>query len=102
MVLEHRQKAYVSATPFQQYVTSILIPFIERRRTNPEFTDKSAILLMDNCSIYTRPEVVATLRDHNMKLITFPPHTAQIFQNLDLCVFGVFKRKMQEKLPVTI
>jgi hypothetical protein len=38
MVLEHRQKAYVTATLFQQYVTSVLIPFIERLRTNPEFT----------------------------------------------------------------
>jgi hypothetical protein len=38
MVLEHNQKAYVTATLFQQYVTSVLIPFIERLRTNPEFT----------------------------------------------------------------
>jgi hypothetical protein len=99
IVLEHRQKAYVTATLFQQYVTSVLIPFIERLRTNPEFTGKSATLLMDNCSIHTRPEVLATLRDHNVKVITFPPHTTQIFQTLDLYLFGVFKRKMQYKLP---
>jgi hypothetical protein len=43
MVLEHRQKAYVTATLFQQYVTSVLIPFIESLRTNPEFAGKSAI-----------------------------------------------------------
>jgi hypothetical protein len=98
-VLEHRQKAYITATLFQQYVTSVLIPFIERLRTDPEFTGESAIRLMDNCSIHTRPEVLATLRGHNVKVITFPPHTTQIFQVLDLCLFGVFKRKMQYKLP---
>jgi hypothetical protein len=95
MVLEHKQKAYVTATLFQQYVTSVLIPFIERLRTNPEFTGKSAILLVDNCSIWTGSDVLATFRDHNVKVITFPPHTIQIFQSLDLCLFGIFKRKMQ-------
>jgi hypothetical protein len=99
MVLEDRRKAYVIATLFQQYVTSVLIPFIEKLRTHPEFTSKSAILLMDNCSIHTRPEVLATLMDRNVKMTTFPPHTIQFFQTLDLCLFGIFKRKMQYKLP---
>jgi hypothetical protein len=94
MVLEHRQKADVTATLFQQHITSVLIPLIERLRTNSEFTSKLAILLMDNCSIHTRPEVLATLRNHNVKVITFPPHTTEIFQTLDLYLFGIFKRKM--------
>jgi hypothetical protein len=101
MVLEHRQKTYITATLFRQYVTSVLIPFIERPRTNPEFAGKPVILLLDNCSIHTRSEVLATLREHNVKVITFPPHTTQIFQTLDLCLFVVFKRKMQYKLPFT-
>jgi hypothetical protein len=99
MVLEHRRKACVTATLFQQYAISVLIPFIEMLRTNPEFTGKSAILLLDNCFIHTRPEVLATLRNHNVKMITFPPHIIQIFQTLDLCLFGIFKRKMRYKLP---
>jgi hypothetical protein len=101
MVPEHRQKAYVTATLFQQYVASVLVPFIERLRTNREFTGKSAIVLMDNCFVHMRPDVLAALRDRNVKMITFPPHTTQIFQTLDLCLFGVFKRKMQYKLPFT-
>jgi hypothetical protein len=55
MVLEHRQKTYVTAALFQQYVTCVMIPFIEGLRTYPEFTGKSAILLMGNCYIHTRP-----------------------------------------------
>jgi hypothetical protein len=54
---------------------------------------------MDNSFIHTTPEVLATLRDHNVKVITFLSHTIQIFQTLDLCLFGVFNRKMQYKLP---
>jgi hypothetical protein len=99
MILEHRQKPYITATLFQQYATSVLILFIERLRTNQEFRGKSAILLMDNCSIHLKLEILATLREHNVKMITFPPHTTQIFQTLDLCRFGVFERKMQYRLP---
>jgi hypothetical protein len=32
-------------------------------------------------------------------MITFLPHTTQIFQTFDLYLFGVFKRKLQYKLP---
>jgi hypothetical protein len=46
-----------------------------------------------------KPEVLATLRNHNVKVITFSPHATQIFQTVDLCLFGVFRRKMQYKLP---
>jgi hypothetical protein len=54
---------------------------------------------MDNYSLHPRPEVLATLRDHNVKVIIFPPHTTEIVQTLDLRLFGVFKRKMQFQLP---
>jgi hypothetical protein len=39
------------------------------------------------------------LREHDVKVITFPPHTTQVFQALDLSLFGVLKRKLQYKLP---
>jgi hypothetical protein len=32
--------------------------------------------------------------------MTFPPHTTQIFHALDLSLFGVFKRKLQDTLPL--
>jgi hypothetical protein len=34
-----------------------------------------------------------------VKVITFPPHTNQILQTLDLCLFDLFKRKIQYQLP---
>jgi hypothetical protein len=33
-------------------------------------------------------------------MITFPPHTTQIFQALDLRLFGVLQRKLHSKLPL--
>ena len=101
LILEHRKKPYLTAELFHQYVTTVLLPFIDELRTNDEFAGKTAILLMDNCSIHTRPSVLLHLKEHNVKVITFPPHTTQIFQVLDLSLFGVLKRKTQYKLPLS-
>jgi hypothetical protein len=81
----------MSAGLFQQYITVW---------TNDQFAGKSAILSMDNCFIHTRPEVLMMLREHDVKVITFPPHTTQVFQALDLSLFGVLKSKVQSKLPL--
>jgi hypothetical protein len=74
MIVKHKQKPHITAIAFQQYVTTVLIPFIKRLRTNQEIRGKSTILLMDNCSIHTKPEILATLREHNVKIITFSPY----------------------------
>jgi hypothetical protein len=42
------------------------------------------------------------LASHNVKFLTFPPHTSNLFQPLDLVTFGIFKRQKREiqvKLP---
>jgi hypothetical protein len=100
LILERRQKPYLTAALFQQYVTTVLIPFINRVRTNVQFAGKPAILLMDNCCIQTRPEIPKILRGHDVKMVTFPPHTIQVFQALDLSLFDALKRTLQSKLPL--
>jgi hypothetical protein len=38
VILEHKQKPYITATLFQQYVITVLISFIESLRTNQEIS----------------------------------------------------------------
>jgi hypothetical protein len=90
-ILERRQKPYMTAALFQQYVTTVMIPFINPVWTNDQFAEKPAISLMDNCSIHARPEVLKILREHDVKMIAFQPHTTQIFQSLALSLFGGLK-----------
>jgi hypothetical protein len=99
LILGHRQKPYLTAALFQQYGTTVLIPFIGRARTNDQLAGKPWILSMNNCSIHTRPEVLKMLREHDVKEMTFPPHTTQLFHALDLGLFGVLKGKCQYQLP---
>jgi hypothetical protein len=100
LILERRHNPYMTAALFQQYVTTVLVPFINRVRTNDQLAGKPAILLMDNCPFHTRPEVLTMLREHDIKVITFPPHTTRIFQALDVSLFDILKRKLRYKLPL--
>jgi hypothetical protein len=54
---------------------------------------------MYHCSVHTKTEILATLREYDVKIIIFPPHMTQVFQTLDLGLSGLFERKMQYKLP---
>jgi hypothetical protein len=78
----------------------VLILFINDLRANEQFAWKPAILSMDNCSIRTRPEVSTILSERDFKVITFRPHKTQIFLALDLSLFRVLKRHLQDKLPL--
>jgi hypothetical protein len=58
-----------------------------------QFEGREAVLLMDNCSAHISDEVVAVLTEARVRIITFAPHTTQIFQVLDLVLFGALKRR---------
>jgi hypothetical protein len=92
----------MTAALFQQYVTAVLIQFINRVCTNEQLAGKPAILLMNNCSICARPGVLKMPREHDVKVITFSPHMTQLFQALDLSIFGILKRNLQYKLLLGI
>jgi hypothetical protein len=53
------------------------------------------VLLTDNCSAHVNPEIFRLLGENHVKIVTFAPHTANIFQALDLSFFGVFKTKQK-------
>jgi hypothetical protein len=54
---------------------------------------------MDNCSAHGRDDVIRILTKASVRVITFAPHTTQIFQVLDLTLFGVLKRRPRYELP---
>jgi hypothetical protein len=57
-----------------------------------QFDGCEAVLLMDNCSSHISDEIVAVLTEARVRIITFATHTTQIFQVLDLVLFGALKR----------
>jgi hypothetical protein len=44
-------------------------------------------------------EIIGLPAEARVRVITFAPHTTQIFQILDMTLFGVLKRRLGYKLP---
>lgn len=53
--------------------------------------DHPVLLLIDNSETHNSVEAIELASDNGIKIITFPPHTTNHLQPLDLCVFGPFK-----------
>jgi hypothetical protein len=58
LILEQREKPFMSAALFHQYITTALIVFIIPLRASEQFAGKPAILLMDNCSLTRNARLV--------------------------------------------
>jgi hypothetical protein len=48
---------------------------------------------MNNCSAHVTPAIFRLLGENHIKIVTFAPHSTNVFQALDLSFFGVFKTK---------
>jgi hypothetical protein len=54
---------------------------------------------MAHCSADVTDDVVRIRTEARVRVITFAPHTTQVFQVLDLTLFGVLKRCPRYELP---
>jgi hypothetical protein len=100
LVLKHRAKPYINAEVFEEYIRMVFLPNLNELRSLEEFANEEAVLLMDNCPSHVGELILGILRDARVRVISWPPHTTQIFQELDVSLFGVLKRKRQYKLPI--
>jgi hypothetical protein len=63
------------------------------------FTEETGVLLMDNCPGHVTDDIIGLLTEARVRVITFAPHITQIFQALDVTLFGVLKRHLGSKFP---
>jgi hypothetical protein len=54
---------------------------------------------MDDCAAHVGDDVIRILTEARVCVITFVPSTIQIFQVLDLTLFGVLNRLPRYELP---
>jgi hypothetical protein len=50
-------------------------------------------------SCHITDDIIGLLTEARVRVITFAPHTTQIFQVLDVTRFGVLKRRLGYNLP---
>ena len=97
--MEHRDKPYVNAQLFQNYVETVFLPHLQSACLRLGLPEEEAVLLMDNCSPHLTGRVLELLSAAHVRVVTFAPHTTQIFQVLDLSLFGVLKQREKYHLP---
>jgi hypothetical protein len=100
LILKRHDTPYINADLFENYIRTVFLPHLLATRRIHDFGEEDAVLLMDNCSPHLAPAVLTLLSNARVRIITFAPRTTQIFQILDLTLFGVFKRREQYQLPL--
>jgi hypothetical protein len=104
LILKHRDKRYVKAKLFEDYLCSVLLPHLMITRIVKDLRKEEAVPLTDNCSPHITPGVIELISTARMRVVVVAfapqPDTTQIFQVLDLTLFGVLKRRGQYQLAL--
>jgi uncharacterized NAD(P)/FAD-binding protein YdhS len=64
LILKHRNKPYMSSQLFAEYTSTVLLQCVDELRSNEEFADKKAVLLMDSCDAHVQGDTLQMLADH--------------------------------------
>jgi hypothetical protein len=92
-VLQQRPKPYASRKLFLEYIKTIFVPYLNELQDSEEFEACEAVLLMANCSLHISDDVVAVLAQARVRIIAFATHAINIFQVLDMVLFGALKKR---------
>ena len=93
VIFRYRKPPFINKELFNEYIISVLIPYVSSLRQKEEYSNEPAVLLLDSCSAHVNDEILRILGENSIKVVAFPAHTTNIFQALDLVLFDVFKKK---------
>lgn len=82
---------YVNEEIFHTYIEKTLIPYVNNQRRIEGFEKEFGVLFMDNCMAHCSERSLKLLAENSIIVISFPPHTSNLFQMLDLVLFGCVK-----------
>ena len=97
--ITHSPKHWSTEETMVQYVTNIIIPYVEA--TRELINDmKPALVIMDNFRGQVTPTITALLEDHDIHVCLLPPNTTDSLQPMDVSVNkpakDFLRRKFQE------
>jgi hypothetical protein len=95
-MIRSNDTSYITCPIFIEYLTNVILPYFAATRESLHLQSFTGVLLCDNCSPHNEEGIKQLLADTNIRLVTFPPHTSQLFQSLDLLTFAAFKREKRE------
>jgi hypothetical protein len=97
--LKVKQKLYLNAGIFLDSIKTIFLQYIDIFAVLEVFAEEVAALLMDNCAAHVSDDVIHIPTESKVRVMIVAPHPTQVFQVLDLTLFGVLKRCPRYELP---
>ena len=97
VLIKQRSPAYIDEQLFEEYCNQVLFQYLSQLRKIPKFSNEPAVLIMDSCCAHITDNILQLLGENGVKVIVFPAHTTNIFQALDLVVFGALKTRMKHQ-----
>ena len=95
-MIRTRDPPYIDRNLFKEYIKKVIISYINYVRQTKEFESKEALIMMDSCSVHCDMGILKLFGKNNIIVFTFPSHTTNIFQALDLVLYGIFKKIKNE------
>ena len=93
--ITHAPKHWTSEGTMIQYVTNIIVPFVERVRADIG-DNKTALVIIDNFKGQTTKSVQNLLEDNDLLVSILPPNTTADLQSMDLSVNKPAKQYLQK------
>jgi hypothetical protein len=89
----HQINSFIDGPIFDDWFSDSFCPDLQRRRETYQYFGP-AYLILDNCTSHRGPLFQRLCIENGVQPI-FLPHSSNQLQPLDLCVFGVTKRRIQ-------
>jgi hypothetical protein len=99
MISKDNQRPYVNAGNFLDYIRAVFLSYIDAFRGLVEFAAENAVLFVDNVWAHVTDDAIHLLIETRVFVLTFAPHTTQIFQVLGLTLLGFLKRHLGYDVP---
>ena len=92
ILFRNRQPHYMTTELFKEYINGVIIPYVKNVRLHLLYQGEPAVLMMDGFPGHLGNDVLQPLGQNGIKVFCFPAHTSNLFQELDLVLFGAMKK----------
>lgn len=82
----HSPKHWSTEQTMLDYITNIIVPYIEAKREVMEDPEQAALVIMDNFKGQVTPAINELLEANNIHVCLLPPNTTDLLQPMDVAV----------------
>jgi hypothetical protein len=91
MMREIREPADATAEIFRRHVETAFFPVVLANKKLPGCRKKPTIFFCDICAYHCSEDTFIEFAHHGVPVLSYPPHTSNLFQLLDPLPFGGLK-----------